>query len=503
MILWYVYLSLYIQTGTRLDFRMSRYRGLLLMAPLPRRIDAIMDLTRRSLRVEMPLHGIKTWSPFKIDALGTWPANENRKVANLVLSGLVTLLGAEEVNLSIGTLQRRRYTEYLPLLAAFVVAGDRFRDEQAGYALYNITDGIYTTELKGWFTRWLALQRQIRNGTTIFHWDYTDDSTAFRVPDLVAPLISLLAVTPLLVCTILMDDGFGIGNTVAIILSILVRVFLLRELRQGLNGSAMPNDELTIPAQYYRDDEKPLPIPESFGGVRELHRESSQPTDREWVKFFATRADGKMVTIHARRSISSTFFRDSQPPHPRLYHVLRGIGWAAFGAHICILGMSTLFTQIYTVALLVFSTWILCSDLPLDLSQRRSTSTAADGTTSALTTFTPFGPRIAVVREDPDIERPGLDKRMWAYARAEPTEKQEMMMRHWSLLPFDGAGTWYETYGKVKAEIRRKKAERAEREVRGLSRKVMSASTSVSSAASEPVRLGAGSALAPVPRNTI
>jgi hypothetical protein len=118
--------------------------GLALMPPLPPRgMDAITSIRQLVERnVTLPLQNMKLWSQnstFKIDALG-----------------LVTLLGAEEVNRSIDHLQqRRRYTEYLPLLAAFVVAGNHFTTEQPGFVIYNLTDGITSTELKGWFTRWL------------------------------------------------------------------------------------------------------------------------------------------------------------------------------------------------------------------------------------------------------------------------------------------------------------------------------------------------------------
>jgi hypothetical protein len=87
----------------------------LTMAPLPHHsFDYIRSLAEDA---DSPLRGLKEWKPFGIDALG-----------------LVTLLGAEEINKSVGTLQRRRITECLPLLAAFVVAGDRFTEEQPGYS---------------------------------------------------------------------------------------------------------------------------------------------------------------------------------------------------------------------------------------------------------------------------------------------------------------------------------------------------------------------------------
>jgi hypothetical protein len=156
------------------------------MPPLPS-LDNMANLVQRSVN-PMPWRDVKQWRPFSIDALG-----------------LVTLLGAEEVNKALGTLERRRYTEYLPFLAAYIIAGDRFVDEQAGHSLYNVTDGITTTELKGWFTRWLSSQR-VSNATTVFRWRVSGKARHVEAADMVAPMLSFLCVTPLLVCTILVSQ---------------------------------------------------------------------------------------------------------------------------------------------------------------------------------------------------------------------------------------------------------------------------------------------------------
>lgn len=157
------------------------------MAPIPR-IDTSSKIVQRG--VSAPLAGIKKWRPFSIDALG-----------------LVTLLGAEEVNQALGTLARRRYLEFLPLLAANIVAGDTFRNEQAGHALYNITDGITTTELKGWLTRWLSVQT-IHNATSIFTFEVKEKHERGklglgRLGAWIAPLLSFVVVAPLFACTVL------------------------------------------------------------------------------------------------------------------------------------------------------------------------------------------------------------------------------------------------------------------------------------------------------------
>src|SRR5947209_13311360 len=88
-----------------------------------------------------PWQSLSSWAPLRIDALG-----------------IVTLLGAEEIDASLGRLAQSRWLEYMPLLAGFVFASDRFREKQSSYILYNITSGIMTTDLAAWFTRWMQAQ---------------------------------------------------------------------------------------------------------------------------------------------------------------------------------------------------------------------------------------------------------------------------------------------------------------------------------------------------------
>lgn len=409
------------------------------MAPIPRRIDYLMSLAERS--TSLPLRHLKHWRPISIDALG-----------------LVTLLGADDVNKSIGTLQRRRFTECLPLLAAFVIAGDNFTDEQPGYALYNITDGIYTTELKGWFTRWLSAQR-INNSTTVFHWNVESKSAKFRGFQYVAAAIAFFAVAPLLVCTCLIGDWYGVGNSVAIIFSVLVRQCLLWQLREGLNKAAVvpttkPDGSGNLPLHYVNSEKS-----QGSGSTltKQLHRQTSAPHSTDKVTIFVTRADGKMVTIYAQRPILSTFTKTITLQSPEWYHFLRWVGWAAFGAHIIVLGMSSLFTQIYTVVLLVFSTWALCHDFDFDTGRDYSGVQCKDGI-SAQRIRIPFTSRVTVEQENPKTPKESKlpennempDRRMLAYVRAEPNQKQVEMLQHWSMMPFKGV-LWYEEYEAAKA----------------------------------------------------
>ncbi|GIZ43057.1 hypothetical protein CKM354_000630000 [Cercospora kikuchii] len=404
-------------------------------------LDAIFELVRRNVDA-MPWHEVKQWRPFSIDALG-----------------LVTLLGAEEANKALGTLERRRYTEYLPFLAAFIIAGDRFADEQAGHSLYNITDGITTTELKGFFTRWLSSQR-VLNATTIFRWQVSKETRKIGLTDLVAPLLSFVAVAPLLVSTILMGDWFGLGNACAIVCSILVRSFILWQRRRALDSVAAPETVVDVQTSLQSEKlpryrEKSLPSTpsthSSLESVRQLHRESSAPTSDDIVKLLVTRADGKMITIYTPRQILNIFVREAKLSHPRTYHLVRYCGWAAFGVQMCILGMASLFTQIYTVVLLVFSTWAMSHSFDFDVGRKKSTAVAEDGTLSEYMN-THFGNKLEVEQENPwHGEGGGVDKRMHAYVRLQPTDRQEAMLKHWSMLPFEGV-PWYDNYYQAKVD---------------------------------------------------
>jgi hypothetical protein len=385
------------------------------MPPLPpRSMDAVSSLRQIVERsITLPLQNVKHWSQnssFKIDALG-----------------LVTLLGAEEVNGSVGHLQRRRYTEYLPLLAAFVIAGNRFTTEQPGFVIYNLTDGITSTELKGWFTRWLMSQT-VNNATTELVWQPRQKHTHTKRS--IAPTIAFLLVAPLLVCTILIGDWYGVGNAGAIIISIFTRVFLLWHLREARDEVAKPPKEA----------KPPYPL----------------------KTLCIIRSDGKMINCRAPASVLYTFTNDCEVKHKIFYKMARRLGWLALGVHMCILGMCTLFTQIYTVILLVLSTWALCSDFDFDIGRTPLGPTPTDEFTKRESKI-PFNSDWDVKKTDhpkwrksTDEKNPKpikWDRRQVAWARIQPTVQEETMMERWNLLPYKENTSWWEAYKKLKREL--------------------------------------------------
>ncbi|KAL4908700.1 hypothetical protein BDW74DRAFT_173933 [Aspergillus multicolor] len=96
------------------------------------------------------LSALAAWSPVKLDALG-----------------LVITLGAERVRNAIGCLVDNPVANYFPIAAPQVIADNSFADPIPGFHLYNITDGIMTTDVSAWFTRWLMTQDPTYNSTVL------------------------------------------------------------------------------------------------------------------------------------------------------------------------------------------------------------------------------------------------------------------------------------------------------------------------------------------------
>jgi hypothetical protein len=378
------------------------------MAPLLHNIRAISaagQLMKR--RLELPLRNIKTWSdsvPFEIDALG-----------------LITLLGAEEVSAAIGNLQRRRLTEALPLLAAFILAGDRFTSVQPGFAMYNLSDGITTSELRGWFTRWLMCE-DAKNATTVFEWKRRTERRRSGISP-IALGVSWCCVIPLIILTILMEDWYGVCNACAITVSIATRLYILGQQR-------LARDQLAESSTFLKSDEvKTLCI---------------------------TRSDGKMVTVKAPYSLLRTFYMTHDVESPIRYRVARYLAWVALGVHMLILGMCTLVVQIYTVVLLVCSTVAMCLQFNADFDRQHQLSGFKDcGEPQDEVVRIGFNDYWDIIKTNPTlpgshVSSTALDRRQIAWARIGPNEWQEETMKLWNLLPSTGNRHWWQEYQRYK-----------------------------------------------------
>lgn len=163
-----------------------------------------------------PWEVLHNWSPFQIDALG-----------------LVTLLGAEEVNSAVGRLVASSYLEYLPLLGAFVIAGNRFQDKAAGFNLYNISHGIHTTDLAGWLTRWM-LSQSFESTRSFVQWTVTPPKSQWA-GNVSALLISFVFNGFLLAMTVLSRDWYGFTNALSMIISVMVRTYIIGQNRLAID----------------------------------------------------------------------------------------------------------------------------------------------------------------------------------------------------------------------------------------------------------------------------
>lgn len=148
--------------------------------------------------------------------------------------------------------------------------------------------------------------------------------------------------------------------------------------------------------------------------------------------------------------------------HKVFYKMARRLGWLALGVHMCILGMCTLFTQIYTVILLVLSTWALCSDFGFDIGRKWLPPKKADEFTEK-NSILPFNEKWEVVKtdhpkkkmsSDPNVHEPlKWDRRGVAWARIRPSKMQETLMTRWNLLPYEENKEWWKEYNKIKREL--------------------------------------------------
>jgi hypothetical protein len=256
----------------------------------------------------MPLHFLKTWAPFRIDALG-----------------LVTLLGVDELNLAIGRLARNSFTEYLPLLGGYIIANNSFVKPTPGFSVYNITDGIMATDVTGWFARWLTCQQLTWSSTTI-RISGVSRRTAQVGKEFISSLIGLVTLAPVLVFTCIMGDWWGFANTLSMLISVVVRRIVVGQNRLALDKAT----------------------------------ENAVAMSVDTVKTFWTLPDGKAVTIIAPRGILiGCLLTTPRPPNPRLYNYSRILGWIGFGCHVITLGMATLFCQLLSVTLLLTATTIV------------------------------------------------------------------------------------------------------------------------------------------------
>ncbi|KAK5051420.1 hypothetical protein LTR84_003072 [Exophiala bonariae] len=342
----------------------------------------------------LPLHRAFPWQPFRLDALG-----------------LVTLLGAEEVSRAIGGLQHSTITEYLPLMGAYLIAANRFTDPLPGYKAYNITDGIIPPALNGAFTRWLdnhiySSSRRDSSITTIT-WTLApeqDLATSWRrrCPPL---MISILLNSILLVICILLADWYGIANTVGMILSVVVRWFLLRQNRLKLKEYAEKARE-------------------------KFNAQNPNPEDlQEKILLVEPPSSTKLIVNKFPKALLFCFIFPLASSHQQSYRFARLVGWLAFSIHVICIGQSSLIAQLMSVGLLIAGTVGAIFRMGCDESE--------------------FGGLLKAT----STSSPPEQQRRDCFAELDPTPDEERALEAWFLLPLRGVSatnTFYTAYEKKK-----------------------------------------------------
>lgn len=340
------------------------------------------------LACRMPLYYVLKWGPFHIDALG-----------------IVTMIGAEQVNQLVGRLVAGRYSEYLPLLGAYVIASNSFTDAYSGFALYNIHAGIMTTDIAGWFSRW-CLAQDFSRGCTSVTWtveekwsvEMQEKRKRQSVVDVsLALLIGIVLNGFLLAFTALQGDWWGLANAESMVISIIVRYYVTKKNRDAIDNAV---------TEYY---------------------DRSDPIAKCFVAF----NDGKQINMYAPSGLVRSLFIDKprvRDTYTSWYFAARMAGWIGFAAHVITIGQAGLATQIITVFIIVVSTMMTVFKVGCDDSFIGSKLHAE-----------------IVSPKEGESER-----RQDAFIQLDLNEAEERLMRKWGQMPLkhntDGNIQWWEEY---------------------------------------------------------
>lgn len=311
-----------------------------------------------------PWKALSTWAPFEIDALG-----------------LLTLLGANEVDMAVGRLAPSYWLEYMPLLAGFVFAGSRFRGKQPAFTLYNISSGIVTGNLAAWFTRWMQVQ-EFEVSRSIVYWEVAKVTAArrrwkyFIVPAVISVLFNGL----LIAITMLSRDWYGFANALSIIFLIGARSYMIQASRDAINravAAARP-----LPSTFTGAVEE---WEKKYGQKRQKAPAKGSPSSpitaprprlgsKQWrpdvAKILVTMPDSKAVTMFIpEHLLRGVFVTETAILSPGLYRLAQWFGWTVFTVHVVTLGMAHLATQLYIIALTVIPTVLTCYGFGCDDSR--------------------------------------------------------------------------------------------------------------------------------------
>jgi hypothetical protein len=323
------------------------------------------------------------------------------------------MIGAEQVNSAIGRLVRSRYTEYLPLLGAFVFASDQFADAKSGFALYNLTAGIMTTDLAGWFSRWCMSQNFERSNSWV-QWTAKNRCQKKKrwwrdpqpIDTLLASFIGAAVNSTLLAITVLQGDWWGLANALSMVLSVAVRAYVVQQNRNALDAA-----------------------------VEKAFQASQNDGNEE--KILVILSDAKMVTMYVPTGIVYCCFVSKPDIKKKIvYYNIRMVGWAGFAVQVVSLGMSGLATQLVTVSVMVVAT--IATHFHIGCKEEI------------------VGTKLGAAKEGFGPER---SRRKDVYAALGLEEHEEESMLAWNLMPHKttpAASGWWTSYKKDKEEYQKR-----------------------------------------------
>ncbi|OJJ94695.1 hypothetical protein ASPACDRAFT_55617 [Aspergillus aculeatus ATCC 16872] len=345
---------------------------------------------------------LQSWEPFHIDALG-----------------VLSLLGAEALDTSVGRLVASKWLEYMPLLAGFVIAS------------------MHTTDLAPWFSRWVQCQ-EFETTRSIVYWDVGNNPQSWLCYRIISGVLSICLLGLLLAMTVLSKDWYGLANAIALMVSVIVRAYVLQANRNAVDRAV-----------------------ESPEGI---------------AKTLLITPDSKVITMFIPDNlIVPIFVRKPRPYRNWLYRLFQWAGWASFAVHVLAIGMANLATQLYSVVLILTSSILIswkfgCDDSTLG---QRHRNLIGDNISPAYSCW--IGSRLqAIVFEwplDMEFRRSGptqwrlnnasdriedgqrSERRIDLYAWLNLTSYEEDSLGKWDLLPHKRShdNSWQEEFNAKKA----------------------------------------------------
>lgn len=326
------------------------------------------------------------WLPHKLDALG-----------------FISLLGAKEMDVAIGSLITNDFTDRLPLLSGHVILNSRIMESAPGFTLYNMSDGINAVNVTGWFCRWLLSQQLTWNLTLLNIQAVSEKQVSncwSKLWSLKCHVIGTVAMGVMILMSVLTEDQWALMNALAFFVSVKAQHIIVRQFRTGID--------------------------------KQIDALSNKKDANQLCKSMLVTPFGHTVMLQAPRAIiTEVILTNPKTPSQSIYHIARILGWVGFGVHAICLGMSTLVNQIAIVVVLLTSTLITAYYMGADHQN--------------------IGSRLQIKRHNLNGE---LDSRLEACIEFKLNHLEEENLELWGELPSRSNDFWWKRYQRRIAETR-------------------------------------------------